>query len=858
MSAPTQTSEPKDALSRVKDHFDEVQIRARVDEVLSEKLYWFPVRHHSPAVARYLKLAIKQRKPKILFIEGPHEATDLIKYIVDPKTKPPVALYCSYRDDDNHLGLAGIASAAEHIPARFASWYPMLPYSPEYVALTVAKELKIESVFMDLPFHARLRPMSEIVAQREQAEERRRLEAQREQSDDDDEPESEASVEESTDGSKKESVEQPPANDTSEKLIEESEFYRKLAEVAGYRSWNEAWDSIFEMRDFSQDIEQFRIELATFCAAARATASVERMKEDGTFERERFMLKTISETLLLKQIAPEDAMVICGGFHLFLDREDTEAPPTPPPGTTYNTIVPYSYFRVSEISGYGAGNRAPQFYQTVWDLTHAGRGSDYVTEHVISVLKRARKEGEPLSSADAIAVCQHAEMLGRLRGRQNPVLDDIHDALITCCCKGDPNEDGVHLWKAIDATDIGHKTGRVSPDLGQLPLVKDFYTQLAMMQLDEVLGVEQRLQVKLDKREEVAGHQSSLLHRLRYLKIPLATLKEASSGKLGAREIFAETWVLVWSPKVEANLIENSFYGDTIETATLAMLQEDLAKDGNHAGKISQRLVNAVDMDLPNMIQEVEDALSEAVDTDARFVSLAEALSNLLFLDRYAVLRNMRRGLLDDLIVRCFDRSCFSIMDVVAVPEDQQQNVISALFSLAEIMQRGEKQGLDRDLFIENVKYASEATEIPFLKGALLGILAELRVISPQQLAEQVALFAKSPVEIKVKAGDFLDGVMAVSRTSILLGADALIKAIDELLRACEWDDFLTLLPRTRAAIERLHDRQRESLASRVAKLYGLSEKTEELTKLATSVGAAAAIARIDAKVAQIMKEWDF
>lgn len=93
MSAPTQTSE-QDSLARVKDHFDEKQIRARCEEVLAEKLYWFPVRHHSPAVARYLKQAIKQRKPKVLFIEGPHGATDLIKYIVDPKTKPPVALYC--------------------------------------------------------------------------------------------------------------------------------------------------------------------------------------------------------------------------------------------------------------------------------------------------------------------------------------------------------------------------------------------------------------------------------------------------------------------------------------------------------------------------------------------------------------------------------------------------------------------------------------------------------------------------------------------------------------------------------------------------------------------------------------------
>ena len=40
---------------------------AQVDRVLSDSLYWFPVRHHSPAVARNLAECIRQRKPKQLF-----------------------------------------------------------------------------------------------------------------------------------------------------------------------------------------------------------------------------------------------------------------------------------------------------------------------------------------------------------------------------------------------------------------------------------------------------------------------------------------------------------------------------------------------------------------------------------------------------------------------------------------------------------------------------------------------------------------------------------------------------------------------------------------------------------------------
>src|SRR6187200_1727154 len=89
---------------------DPAEIARRVDAVLNDPLYWFPVRHHSPTTARHLAVAIAQRKPAIIFIEGPYEANDLIKYVVDAKTEPPVAIYSSYRDDDNVLGLAGIAS----------------------------------------------------------------------------------------------------------------------------------------------------------------------------------------------------------------------------------------------------------------------------------------------------------------------------------------------------------------------------------------------------------------------------------------------------------------------------------------------------------------------------------------------------------------------------------------------------------------------------------------------------------------------------------------------------------------------------------------------------------------------------
>ncbi|QDU55716.1 DUF5682 family protein [Aeoliella mucimassa] len=810
---------------------DTEAIAEQVDQVLGEDLYWFPVRHHSPGVAYHVQRTILARKPKVIFLEGPAEAQDLLPHVIDSKTKPPVAIYSSYRDDDNVLGLAGIASESPDIPARFASWYPLVAYSPEYVTLQAATKTKADVVFMDLPHYAEITPRSDLEPLEEP-------------------PPAEVLDQDANPAS--------AATHDSDQLLFSSRFYQQLAKSAGFRSWNEAWDTLFELDADQRDTEEFRRELATFCAASRRTSPAERLAIDGTLDRERHMWHTIRQTLKTRKLKPKDCMVVCGGFHLFLDRDDLQPPSELPAGTVYTSVVPYSFFRISELSGYGAGNRAPQYYQTWWELVSEGRPTDLLAEHVVSVLKRARKEGEPLSSADAISVSQHARMLARLRGRTSPVLDDIHDALVTCCCKGDPADVGIPLQRAIDAVDVGNKLGRVTPALGRLPLVSDFYGNLDELQLAEVMSKEKRQSVQLDKREQFARRRSCFLHRVEFLKVPLGKLVDASTQELATGTLFRERWELRWSPKVEAELVERNLYGDTIESAALAQLEEDLAKHASQAGAMCARLVWAVNMDLPGAVQRAEQLCGEAIDDDSRFVSLCQAITHLTVIDRYAEYRGLVRQQLAELIVRAYDRACFALPAAANVPEQEQNELVEALRSLAELVIRDEKtRDLDRTLFTQSVRSAAQQTNVPFLRGAFLGMLAEMREIPTDELAHEVSALASAPIDTMVTAGDLLDGIMAVSRSSLLLGAESLIEAIDTLLKAADWDAFLVMVPRMRAAFDRLHDRHVETLAECVARRYGLAEETS-LTELSTSVGAAALFARIDAEVANILSDWEF
>ena len=69
---------------------------------------------------------------------------------------------------------------------------------------------------------------------------------------------------------------------------------------------------------------------------------------------------------------------------------------------------------------------------------------------------------------------------------------------------------------------------------------------------------------------------------------------------------------------------------------------------------------------------------------------------------------------------------------------------------------------------------------------------------------------------------------------------------------------FLTMLPRVRHAFERLHERQRRSFADRVAQRYGLLDTVSITDVKETSAGAGARLAVIDARVAEILKDWTF
>jgi len=206
-------------------------------------------------------------------------------------------------------------------------------------------------------------------------------------------------------------------------------------------------------------------------------------------------------------------------------------------------------------------------------------------------------------------------------------------------------------------------------------------------------------------------------------------------------------------------------------------------------------------------------------------------------------------------LTRCYDRACFALPSSAAVPEEEQTGVVAGLVSVADILQRAEAGRYDRVLFAEATRRAADESPVPFLRGAFLGLLCEIRELPAEALAAEVAGLARAATDLMVTAGDLLDGMLAVSRTSILLGADALIGAVDDLLKAAEWEPFLVHAPALRAAFERLSESHRDSLAATVAKRYGPRFRRRG-ANAAGQPGGHGLVARLDAAVAAALKDW--
>ncbi len=214
----------------------------------------FGVRHLSAAAAHHLHAVLDDMQPTAVLVEGPADATDLVKHFVHKDTKPPVA----------------ILAYTKQRPVR-SILYPLASYSPEWVALTWGVRNKATVRFIDLP--------ASVFLELHHA--------------------APAAVDEKP--------AQPQASEHTVAYLDDP--WQEIARLSGDPDHETWWERHFEHTD---DPASYVRQIFEFGRGLRDLKALQ--EHDENLVREAYMRRSI-RAVLDEGHKPERVLVVCGAFH---------------------------------------------------------------------------------------------------------------------------------------------------------------------------------------------------------------------------------------------------------------------------------------------------------------------------------------------------------------------------------------------------------------------------------------------------------------------------------------------------------------------------------------------------------------
>jgi hypothetical protein len=735
-----------------------------MDLALLSRVHLFPVRHHSPRTTAVLGRWLERVRPEVILVEGPCDASDLIDVLCDKETKPPVAIL-GYRTD----GTPGSAL------------WPFAEYSPEYAALKWAKANKARARFIDIPVGVSLDVDRDEVAPTEPG------------------VEGEASA--------------PVASEPEEPISE------RFARERGYRSFEELWEAMFEAPDWTP--EGFRPVLLAWADVLNAGP-----RQDYHRWRDAFMARQVLE-VVAGGVAPEKVAVVAGAAHIAAfvagDVEPALEAKLPKGLPCAVTMIPYSFPRLAEQLGYGAGNRAPHFYQKAHEAKCDFKRA--TLEVLIDFAAHLRMRGFTASLSDVLEAYRLAMTLADLREKSAPGLDELREATVATLCRGDATHVDSFLWKSV----IGHQVGRVASRIGQNSLQAEFWREVDARRLPRTDSPE-TFALRLNNEVEVGS--SVFLHRLRVAGIPYATLAGTGQQKAVPQEAggyaaltrVRESWQAQWTPSTDVALVEKIVLGDTLEAVTTRVLQERLAAATATAGA-AEVLLESVITGCPQTVAAALRACDAHAATDSDLPSLASASRALAGLVAYGTSRAHADVGDEAVAVLCektFGRALLRVREASACAPDAVGPVLEALRTLHEValaQPRADKAGW---LAVARELMESHAVN-PAASGLATGLLYLANELTETDVALEVGRRLSLAVDPEAGAA-YLEGFLQVNAL-VLVKSREVVKALDDFLTSVDAERFRQTLPVLRRALGMLGSTERRYLMENVVAARQLRDK---------------------------------
>lgn len=752
--------------------------------MVTDDLVVLPVRHHSPACAQHVGEQIRLRRPSVVLVEGPRSFDALVPLLTHPEARMPLAAYTWW--------VRRGARAADPVE-RGGAFYPFCDYSPELVALRTAAELGIEARFVDLE-------LAELAG----------LEGR------------------STPG-------EGTASLLDERVYWRSATLRALADRLGCRDDEDLWERLFEAEPVA--FEDHQAAMTAYCLLARRDEDDASLTADGTLAREAEMAWHVRRALREREPGDGPVLVVVGGLHAVALPDlvrARKAPARPKVRLTRTTtdaaLVRSTFEQLERLNGYAAGMTSPGWHQRWW--RHLRRGTAEpraaATRETLQAVARdlRRRHRTHVPTPDLVAAVGHALVLAELRGRPAPLRSDLLDAVGSCLVKGDADADGARVRRAADRVLTGDKVGRLPPGAGSPPLLADAQARLRKQRL-KTEGEPQVTRLDLYRRP-AHRETSRLLHGLNLLGVRFARLDRGPDFVRGLRtELMQEQWTCHWTPDTEAGLVEASLLGGTVDEAVRERFRRDVAAleagEGGvtDAGAAVGLLALACVLGLHDRAGLVGGLVRRGLATDETFARVAGAAGQLgLLWEAREPLEVHRLGDLRPLLEDAFARALYLARDPEGSASDPPDTV-HGLVQLRDLLASDVGDGLDAELFWSVVAGHRTHPGSPLLRGAATGLLWSSGRAGDDEMARAAGGHLGGAVPPADAVG-FLTGLLETAREAAWQST-ALVRALDDTVRAWDDDTFVEHLPHLRLAFASMTPRETDRLAGEVAVLHGLT-----------------------------------
>ncbi|MER6348094.1 hypothetical protein ACWC10_04225 [Streptomyces sp. NPDC001595] len=555
-----------------------------VDRAVREPLEIFPVCHHSPASAVAMARRLREKQPKVVYLELCEDMAPLLTELRNCRL--PVAVQA-------------FATEVDGFPAEWAPLSVVAPIteaSAEYQAIAYALDTPdVELVLVDRS--------SDHVFQWQE-----RDGAAGEPADPDAPPaDEEAALHGDAVG-----VE---IGDLRPRFAELEEHLLRHGRV---RHWSEWWHQYVELPLGDSDHDTYRQVMLLIGSLFRRLAPGDPHRVRVDEDRERYMWTRMRRHLAETGTDPADALYVCGAFHAASRVEEfgvhgTDTFEISPPSATkwQHGLIPSSHAAIEAQFGLAAGSVSIAATQWTKNLKRtrvkpyrlAGQAgtrtprktartaataalapaagpaaSDKLTGFLqrppvldrldeaellgwsVEIVRAARRNGYLASTADAIAVFETSILLAGMRDRARPTPYDFQDAAVTCIEK-DTVPGRRDVRRLVEIMLGGDRIGQVGYD-ALPPLARDVHDRLAPLNLRLQQRGVQRALLDMASQPELE-RCSDVLWMLRYLMPQGAARPIMGERRLGERPI-QESWDLALGTHQRA-LIELGYEGVSIE-----------------------------------------------------------------------------------------------------------------------------------------------------------------------------------------------------------------------------------------------------------------------------------------------------